>query len=328
MPGAVAQPLLNLVRGRPLLAIFEINLRCNSACGYCGLPLNEGRYEMTREEIRRVFTGLHRDGLRFVFVQGGEPLLRRDLPEILEDLHAIGFGLSLITNGSKLTSELVTRFARLPINLSVSLDTLDRERYRRIRGADLLPDVLAGIELLESFPHPKFLTCIVSEANREEVPAVVRFARAKGFMPVVGAYHWDIERYGRVDLTLQYERQAAASLFKHLAESELVPRGYFREYLRDNVRWLSGEGLAPCDAGRYSIVIDASGNVAPCLALQHAGNLLKSSLDDILGRFDRGAITTCSDRSSCNMLCSRVIGSVLRHPVSALMTPLRVRSEK
>ncbi len=322
---AAIRPVLNVITGRPLLAIFEINLRCNSACGYCGLPLNEGRYEMTREEIRRVFVGLYRDGLRFVFVQGGEPLLRRDLPEILEDLHERGFGLSLITNGSKLTAGLVERFTRLPMNLSVSLDTLDRERYRRIRGADLLPDVLAGIELLASFPHPKFLTCIVSEANRDEVPAVVRFARAKGFMPVVGAYHWNIERYGKVDLALQYERQAAASLFQELFQSGLVPRGYFRDYLRDNVRWLSGEGLEPCDAGRYSIAIDASGNVAPCLALKHAGNLLESSLDEVLARFDQGAIKTCSDRSSCNMLCSRVIGSVLRHPVSALLTPMSIK---
>jgi MoaA/NifB/PqqE/SkfB family radical SAM enzyme len=327
MLAAVAQPLLNLARGRPVLAIFEVNLRCNSACGYCGLPLNQGRYEMTREEIRRVFTGLYRDGLRFVFVQGGEPLLRRDLPEILEDLHALGFGLSLITNGSRLTPELVARFGRLPMNLSVSLDTLDRGRYRHIRGADLLPDVLAGIELLDRFPHPKFLTCIVSEANRDEVPAVVRFARARGFMPVVGAYHWNIERYGRVDPTLQYERQAAVSLFEELLQSGLVARGYFRDYLRDNIRWLGDEGLDPCDAGRYSVAIDASGNVAPCLALKHAGNLLESSLDDILDRLDRKAIKACSDRSSCNMLCSRVVGSVIRHPLSALMTPLTVRSE-
>jgi len=327
LTSTIGRPILNLIRGRPVLAILEINLRCNSACGYCGLPLNEGRYEMTREEIRRVFTDLYRDGLRFVFVQGGEPLLRRDLPEILEDLHAIGFGLSLITNGSKFTPALVERLAKLPMNLSVSLDTLDRERYWRIRGADLLPDVLAGIELLNSFPHPKFLTCIVSEANRDEVRAVVRFARTRGFMPVVGAYHWNIERYGKVDLALQYERQAAASLFQELLQSRLVPRGYFRDYLRDNVRWLSGEGLEPCDAGRYSIAIDASGNVAPCLALNHAGNLLESSLDDILGRFDRGAIRACSDRSSCNMLCSRVIGSALRHPVSALMTPLSLKPQ-
>lgn len=325
MLGAVAQPLLNLVQGKPVLAIFEINLRCNSACGYCGLPLNEGRYEMTREEIRRVFTDLYRDGLRFVFVQGGEPLLRRDLPEILEDFHEIGFSLSLITNGSKFTPTLLERLAKLSMNVSVSLDTLDRERYRRIRGADLLPDVLAGIELLDSFPHPKFLTCIVSEANRDEVPTVVHFARARGFMPVVGAYHWGIERYGKVDLTLQYERQAAVSLFAQLTESELVPRGYFRDYLRDTVRWLGGEGLDACDAGRYSIAIDASGNVAPCLALKHAGNLLESSLGEILDLLDRPAIRACSDRSSCNMLCSRVIGSVLRHPVSALMTPLTLK---
>ena len=317
-----ARPLLNLIEGRPILAIFEVNLRCNSACGYCGLPLNEGRYEMTREEIRRVFADLYQAGLRFIFVQGGEPLLRRDLPEILDDLHAIGFGLSLITNGSRFTPELVERFARLPINLSVSLDTLDRERYARIRGADLLPSVLAGIDLLDHFPHPKFLTCIVSEANRGDVPDVVRFARARGFMPVVGAYHWGIERYGKVDLTLQYERQAAVSLFQELIQSRMVPRGYFLDYLRDNVRWLGGKGLDACDAGRYSIAIDASGNVAPCLALKHAGNLLESGLQEILGRFDRAAIQSCSDHSSCNMLCSRVIGSVLRHPVSALMTPL------
>ena len=41
---------------------------------------NVGRYEMTREEIQRVFSCLHRDGVRFVLVQGGEPLLRHDLP--------------------------------------------------------------------------------------------------------------------------------------------------------------------------------------------------------------------------------------------------------
>jgi MoaA/NifB/PqqE/SkfB family radical SAM enzyme len=320
-----ARPFLNLVRGRPVLAVFEVCLRCNSACGYCNLPLNVGRYEMTREEIRRVFSSLYQDGLRFVFVQGGEPLLRRDLPEILEDLHAVGFGLTLVTNGTRFTPGLVARLARLPLNISVSLDTLSAERYRRIRGADQLRSVLAGVELLAGFPHPKYLTCIVSQANRSDVLDVVRFARARGFIPVVGAYHWEIERYGKVDLTLQYRRVDAMKVFEQVLESGLVPRGYFREYLRDNLRWLSGGSLERCDAGRYSIAIDASGNVAPCLALAHAGNLLESSLDDILARFDREAIRWCSDRSSCNMLCSRVVGSTLRHPLSALATPLSVK---
>jgi MoaA/NifB/PqqE/SkfB family radical SAM enzyme len=66
-----------------------------------------------------------------VLVQGGEPLLRRDLPEILEDPSAIGFHLTLITNGTKITALLVERLSRLPIAISISLDTLDRESIGR-----------------------------------------------------------------------------------------------------------------------------------------------------------------------------------------------------
>ncbi len=321
------KPVLTLVRQRPILAVFEACLRCNSACGYCNLPLNEGRYEMSREEIGRVFRHLYEEGLRLVFVQGGEPLLRRDLPDLLEDLAAIGFRLTLITNGTRLTAPLVTRLARLPLSYSISLDTLDRERYRRIRGADQLDQVLAGVSLLESVAAPKYLTCIVSEVNRDDVVSVLRFARAKGFIPVVGAYHWGLERYGKVDALLQYDRAQAAAVFRAVAESGLVPRGYYRQYLQDNIEWLEGRPLERCDAGRYSIAIDASGNVAPCLAQPHAGNLLEMRLPEILARFDRGRVEACSAASGCNMLCSRVVGSILRHPVTALRTPLTVEPE-
>ena len=199
-----------------------------------------------------------------------------------------------------------------------------RARYQRIRGRDQLPEVLNGIELLQNYPHPKYLTCIVSQQNRHDVLDVTRFARAHGFIPVIGAYHWDIERYGKVDLTLQYERTVARKVFEQVVESDLVPSGYFRQYLHDNITWLNGKSLAPCDAGKYSIAIDASGNVAPCLALKHAGNLLEQSLPQILSRFDTNRIRNCSDQSSCNMLCSRVIGSVLRHPIQAAITPTRL----
>jgi len=320
--------MLNLFQQRPILAIFEICLRCNSSCGYCDLPLNQGRYEMTREEIQGIFQHLYTEGIRYIFIQGGEPLLRRDLTDILDDLVNMGFGISLITNGTKLTPKLVTRLAQLGIAISISLDTLHRERYQHIRGADQLPVVLKGIELLEQYPHPKYLTCIVSEVNQNDVPEVVGFARDRGLIPVIGAYHWDIERYGKVNLLLQYQPDSAIKVFEDLQSSQEVPRGYFHQYLQDNVRWLSGEGLEKCDAGRYSIAIDSSGNVAPCLALKHQGNLLTSSLSEILSTFNRQEIQSCSDKSSCNMVCSRVIGSTLRHPLTALITPSKLTPRK
>lgn len=61
--------LPNLVLKRPLLAVFQVTLRCNSSCGYCNLPLNVGRYELSRQEIRNIFADLYRDGLRFAFLQ-------------------------------------------------------------------------------------------------------------------------------------------------------------------------------------------------------------------------------------------------------------------
>ncbi len=310
----------NVAFRRPVLAIFQASLRCNSACGYCNLPLNVGRYEMTREEIQSVFTGLYRDGLRFVFVQGGEPLLRRDLLEILGDLVQIGFHVTLITNGTKLTTDLVQRFDDLSVSMSISLDTLNRVRYQHIRGADQLDQVLAGLELLQHYRPPKFITCIVSEVNRDEVREVVQFARDRGFLPVVGAYHWDVGLYGKQDPGLMYERQKASLVFERLLADDAIPPGYLRQYTKDNVTWLRGGTLEPCDAGRYSIAIDASGNVAPCLALPEAGNLLQSSLREILARFNRQEIQNCSDRSSCNRLDGRVIGSVLRHPITAWRT--------
>ena len=249
-------------------------------------------------------------------------MLRRDLPEILEDLSAIGFHLTLITNGTKLTPQLVERLSQLPVAISVSLDTLDRVTYRRIRGADQLEQVLDGIAMLKQFPHPKFLTCIVSEINRGEVPTVVRFARAQGLLPVVGAYHWNVGIYGKPDELLMYDRSSAAAVFSGLLDDELIPPGYLRKFVEDNVSWLRGQKLEPCDAGRYSIAIDASGNVSPCLAFPAVGNLLESSLSEILGRCDREAIKRCSDHSSCNRLDGRVVGTILRHPVTAWRTPV------
>ena len=141
-------------------------------------------------------------------------------------------------NGTKVTASLVERLSRLPLAISVSLDTLDREQYRQIRGADQLLQVFEGIALLKEFPHPKFLTCIVSEANRTEVPAVVRFAQGQGFLPVVGAYHWNVGTYGRPDALLMYDRITRGRCVQRVtgrrADSPRLPW----KFVEDNVSWL------------------------------------------------------------------------------------------
>lgn len=118
------KPFGNLLAGWPVLTTFQVSLRCNSACGYCDLPLNVGRYELTRKEIRGVFSCLYRDGVRFVLVQGGEPLLRRDLPEILEDLSAIGCSATRITAGLLEGIGWIGAAARIAVGGTIAGDVL------------------------------------------------------------------------------------------------------------------------------------------------------------------------------------------------------------
>jgi len=314
------KPVANIIQQKPILAIFEVCLRCNSQCGYCDLPLNEGRKEVSREQIKKIFSELYEEGIRIVFLQGGEPTLRKDLVEIIHDLDEIGFSQTLITNGTRLTQGFLDAIEKIPVHISISLDSLDAGRYQQIRGANQLKLVMKGIERLKDYPHPKFITCIMSDVNRQDIIEVIEYANRYRFIPVVGAYHWDVDRYGKSDVVLQYKKTAAVAVFNEVLKSDLIPKGYFQEYIKDNIRWLSDQSLPPCDAGRYSISIDSSGNVAPCLALEHKGNLLTSSLSDILQAFDKASIQTCSEKSSCNMMCSRVIGSSLRKPLNSIKT--------
>ncbi|MEJ2760124.1 MAG: radical SAM protein [Gammaproteobacteria bacterium] len=320
------QPLLNILGRKPVVAVFEVNLSCNSSCSYCSLPLNQGRYEMTRAEIRRVFSSLYDDGLRFVFVQGGEPTLRVDLMEIMGDLHEIGYIQTLVSNGTYITGKFVNRLKTMPINVTLSLDTLDRSRYRRIRGADQINQVLAAVNRLSSYPHPRFINCVVSDENKDEVMDVLHFARDHGFTPVVTPYHWNVGEYGKADPGLQYKKESVIPVFREILNSKLIPPGYLTRHVRDSIKWLEGGQLEACDAGRYSIAIDASGNVSPCQALPSAGNLLEMPLREILKRMDREAIRRCSDNSGCNLICNRLIGPNLRHPLKAAKTPDFIRT--
>jgi MoaA/NifB/PqqE/SkfB family radical SAM enzyme len=314
------KPLANLVRARPVMAVFEATMICNQSCGYCDLPLNQGRPEMSREEIARVFGHLYDEGVRYVLVQGGEPTARKDCLAILEDLDSMGFSVSLVTNGTRLSADFVAALARLRVAVAVSLDTLDRERYRLIRGNDHLRKVLQGIDNLADFPYAKSLVCIVNEINRPDVDSVVRFAREKGFMPVVGAYHWGVDNYGKANKGLQFQREAAIEVFQSLLKAGQLPRGLHTAYVEDNIRWLSDEPLGRCDAGRYSIVVGAQGHLSACLAHSPVGNLLEETLPTLLSKLDHQKIRACSDASSCNLWCARTVGNSLQHPIAALQT--------
>ncbi|MBO9533201.1 MAG: GTP 3',8-cyclase MoaA [Solirubrobacteraceae bacterium] len=133
--------------------------RCNLRCDYCmpaeGLPWQPREQHLTAEEIVRIVGVLAELGISTVRLTGGEPLLRRDLPELLAAIHAIpGIeDVALTTNGVLLERQAAALAAAGGARLNVSLDTTDREGFKAITRRDDLDRVLAG--LIEARRHPE-----------------------------------------------------------------------------------------------------------------------------------------------------------------------------
>lgn len=200
--------------GRPLrdlrLSVIEA---CNFRCPYCmpadRVPEDHGLDTASRlsfDEIERLVRGFVRIGVRKLRITGGEPLLRKRLPELIERLAALDGleDIALTTNGSLLaTQACALRTAGLH-RLTVSLDTLDPAGFAALSGGrGALSDVLRGLDAAREagFGATK-LNCVVQRGlNDDQVLPLVAFAREHGhtmrfieYMDVGTCNAWSLDR--------------------------------------------------------------------------------------------------------------------------------------
>ena len=191
---------------RPLRSLrISVTDRCNLRCQYC---MPEPDYAwlpreslLDFEEIGTIADAFVSLGVERVRITGGEPLLRRDLPRLVSLLAARpGIrDLALTTNGVLLAEQArALRTAGLH-RITVSLDSLRRDRFKAIARFDELPAVLAGIDAARDagFDTLKIDTVVMRGRNDDELPALIEYGRARGaevrfieYMDVGGATHW------------------------------------------------------------------------------------------------------------------------------------------
>ena len=202
-------PVLQDQFQRPLRNLrLSVTDRCNLRCSYCmpeqdyvWLPREDILHFEEIERLVDLFLGF---GVAKVRLTGGEPLLRRDLPDLVARLAARAAitDLAMTTNGVLLAahaSEL--RQAGLH-RLTVSLDTLHPDRFHALTRNDTLTRVLAGIDTaVPLFPGLKIDTVVIRGVNDDELVPLIEFARPRGaevrfieYMDVGGATHWTFER--------------------------------------------------------------------------------------------------------------------------------------
>jgi cyclic pyranopterin phosphate synthase len=165
--------------------------KCNFRCRYCmpaeGLEWLPRDEILSFEEIERLVRILAAMGVDEVRLTGGEPLVRRDLPRLVELLAPVPGvrDLSLTTNGvllDRLAEPLVRAGLR---RINVSLDTLSHVRFAEITRRDALDRVLAGLAEAERHPElrPIKVNCVAIKGfTEDEVPALAELARRKPYI--------------------------------------------------------------------------------------------------------------------------------------------------
>ncbi len=162
--------------------------RCDFACVYCRPSKSDGfvQERLDADAIVTMAEGLAKVGTRRVRITGGEPLLRKDVVDIVARLAKLGFeDLALTTNASRLAKlARPLRDAGLQ-RITISLDSLDPVRFARLTRGGNLERVLAGLDAAVSagFDEVKLNAVVLRGENDDELEAIVRFAWARSIVP-------------------------------------------------------------------------------------------------------------------------------------------------
>ena len=179
--------------------------RCNLRCFYCmpaeGVPLTPRNHIMTFEEIYTIAKTFVDHGVTKIRLTGGEPLIRKDIPLILEKLASLPVELSITTNAVIIHKFIDTLKLYGVNNINLSLDTLIREKFKKITLRDHFEIVYNNIFLLvkEGF-NVKINAVLMRGVNDDEIidfiklttdlPVSIRFIE---FMPFDGN-KWDLSK--------------------------------------------------------------------------------------------------------------------------------------
>jgi cyclic pyranopterin phosphate synthase len=182
-------PLVDQFARRITYLRLSVTDRCDLRCAYCMperqtfLPKAE---VLTLEELYELSLGFIERGITKLRLTGGEPLVRRDVIDLVKALgRKIGQGLdelTLTTNATRL-AEFADAIAAAGVRrVNISLDTLDRATFARLARRDSLPQVLEGIAAArEAGLRVKLNTVALKGVNEGEIPELIAWAHGQGF---------------------------------------------------------------------------------------------------------------------------------------------------
>jgi len=255
-------------RRMPVLVHFEVTLRCNARCGFCDYWKTDASAK--HDEARSFAEAARYFNPMLVAFTGGEPLLRRDL----EDLVSAVAGalrlkyIMLLTHGGMLTLERATSLWNAGVNqFNISLDYLDA-RHDAARGIPgLSRRILGAVSGMRAagIDSIRFNT-VIKRDNLDEIMPIVRQAAELGCGVNLSVYT-DAKNGNREHLLADDTHNRVDALVDELLAYKRARRGVITNsdyYLEQLPRYVRGEMTEPCHSGIRTIHLNPSGHVKRC----------------------------------------------------------------
>lgn len=269
----------------PLNGAFELTPRCNMDCRMCYIRMSQEELEKkgtlkTAEEWIALAKTCTENGTLFLLLTGGEPFMRRDFKEIYIALHKMGLILSINTNGTLITKDVVAWLkAYPPSKINVTLYGSSNETYERLcRLPGGYDAACRGIRLLQEAGICVNINSSFTPENMEDMEGIFAFTKAHKlpvssacymFPPIRNAKEGVLEENVRFTAREAGIARAYAERFR-LSDKELnfllqrMQKGIFdnMDDTEDCVR--TGDEHLSCVAGSCSFWITWDGRMTPC----------------------------------------------------------------
>lgn len=255
----------------PYGLLAELTYRCPLACPYCSNPLNMAGYqdELATDEWRRVLAQACDLGVLQCHLSGGEPLLRRDLAEIVADAHDLGLYTNLITSALGLSPPRAEQLRAAGLDhVQISIQADEPTVSDRIAGTPSFQRKIEAMGVVKELGWPLTMNVVLHRHNIDRVAEVI------GLAEEVGADRLELantQYYGWA----WRNRDALLPSRAQLEAAETVVRAA-RERLRDrmDVIYVIPDYYSrypkPCMGGWASrqLTVTPNGDVLPCPAAQ------------------------------------------------------------
>lgn len=272
----------------PAYVQYYITARCNLACEQCNIIYADGdSQEMNIHQIRRMAENFADIGVCMVLLIGGEPFVRRDLPEIIEAFVRNDIHVRMQTNGLA-TEEMLQRCVDVGgHDISISLDSLDGALQDTINGGyrrswERAIHSIAIVNKIFPANGTAFFGTVLMPRNLEHIADVLAFATAIGWgVSLVPAHVSTPDRpqgFRTFDDqgVCRFDSSTHPRLAEVLEELKQLRRAGMNlydsdEYLDDIYRFLTGEAIQwrrrndnVCDSPSLYFAVEPNGNVNPC----------------------------------------------------------------